>query len=502
MAKNKSKKRKTAFAVVRDSFRRLSFIVGALSIGGALLVGGLFYFVFSLVQEQPPDNWRTGLGLAVGAILLIGIAALGFISAISRRTQEKAKNALTDELGALQQNNHRAQALQEMTDTLSATLNFERVLDVALDVSGIALDELNVPTNKFIGGVFLFEGESHLKLVASRHLGSRNVVNSLRADAGIIAKSLQGTDPVFTHTPTQDSELNKIAGFQKCKTVISIPLRAGFQLFGAMILGTGYKVKFEQEQLDHFTAVANRAVIALQNAQLYQDLETEKRRMVEADEEARKELARNLHDGPTQSIAAIAMQLNFIRSLMLKEPRKAAEELAKVEELAKSTSKDIRSMLFALRPLVLETDGLGAAIETLMAKLRETDRLNIRLIGGENGDLLTEQAQSVVFSIVDEAIGNARKYSKANLIEVRLWKEAGLFVARVQDDGVGFNVPSVMKNYSSRGSLGMVNMRERAERIDGSIKLDSAPGKGTAVTLVVPLDRHGVKVGLNGFGQR
>jgi signal transduction histidine kinase len=185
------------------------------------------------------------------------------------------------------------------------------------------------------------------------------------------------------------------------------------------------------------------------------------------------------------------MRINFIRSLMAKDPRQAFIELKKVEELAKDTSREIRAMLFSLRPLVLETQGLSAAIEMAMNKIRESDGLTLRLVGGEYGDLLSDQAQGVVFYIIEEAMGNARKYSKANLIEVRLWQEDELFVARVQDDGVGFDIQAVNSNYSSRGSLGMVNMRERAERIDGSLKVESAPGKGTMITLVVPLDKHG-----------
>jgi signal transduction histidine kinase len=148
-------------------------------------------------------------------------------------------------------------------------------------------------------------------------------------------------------------------------------------------------------------------------------------------------------------------------------------------------------MLFALRPLVLETHGLSAAIEMAMNKIRESDGLNMRLVGGEYGDLLNDQVQGVVFYIVEEALGNARKYSQASMVEVRLWQEDELFVARIQDDGIGFDIQSVNANYSSRGSLGMVNMRERAERIDGSLKVESAPGRGTTITLVVPLDKHG-----------
>jgi signal transduction histidine kinase len=258
-----------------------------------------------------------------------------------------------------------------------------------------------------------------------------------------------------------------------------------------MVIGLDMAVQFNADHFDLFNSVADQAVIALQNAQLYQNLQAEKQRIIEADEEARKELARDLHDGPTQSIAAIAMRVNFVRSLINKNPEQALGELEKVEELAKQTSREIRGMLFTLRPLVLETQGLGAAVETVMKRIRETENLSLRLVGSEHGDLLNEQAQGVVFSIVEEALGNARKHSKAHTIEVRFWQEDNLFVARVRDDGSGFDTRDVNRDYSLRGSLGMVNMQERAERINGSLRVESAPGQGTMVTLVVPLDKHG-----------
>ncbi|NJN53457.1 MAG: hypothetical protein HC804_01120 [Anaerolineae bacterium] len=153
-------------------------------------------------------------------------------------------------------------------------------------------------------------------------------------------------------------------------------------------------------------------------------------------------------------------------------------------------------MLFTLRPLVLETQGLTAAVETVITRLRESDGMNIKLSGGENGDLLAESAQSVVFSIVEEALGNARKYAEAEQIVVRFWREDNLFVVMIKDNGKGFDVQDVNSDYSSRGSLGMINMRERADRIDGSLKLESALGQGTTVTLVVPLDKHGRRVSM------
>jgi signal transduction histidine kinase len=95
-------------------------------------------------------------------------------------------------------------------------------------------------------------------------------------------------------------------------------------------------------------------------------------------------------------------------------------------------------------------------------------------------------------------LGNAAKHSEAALIQVRLWEEDGLFVARIEDDGKGFDLQAVTENYSSRGSLGMVNMRERAELINGTLRLESEPGRGTAITLIVPLDKAGRRAAPNG----
>ena len=162
----------------------------------------------------------------------------------------------------------------------------------------------------------------------------------------------------------------------------------------------------------------------------------------------------------------------------------------KVEALAKHTSAEIRGMLFTLRPLVLEAQGLGAAVDLLLRRYSEADGVEMRLLGAENGTLLSKQAQVVTFAIIEEALNNARKYAKASLIEVRFWRTGDLFAVAVRDNGVGFDTYDVNRDYSTRGSLGMINMRERAERIDGSLRVESSPDSGTTVTLVVPLDKH------------
>src|SRR5690606_1287600 len=103
--------------------------------------------------------------------------------------------------------------------------------------------------------------------------------------------------------------------------------------------------------------ISTQVTVALQNAALYQNILEEKERIVEVEEDARKKLARDLHDGPTQSVAVIAMRMNHIKRIILDSPQQAIEEAGKVEDLARKTTKEIRHMLFTLRPLILETQG-------------------------------------------------------------------------------------------------------------------------------------------------
>ena len=230
-------------------------------------------------------------------------------------------------------------------------------------------------------------------------------------------------------------------------------------------------------------------MIAIQNARLYQDVVDERERMIEAQEEARKKLARDLHDGPTQSVSAIAMRVNMAQRIMLKDPKAAGEELVRIEELARRTTKEIRHMLFTLRPLVLESQGLVAALQSMADKIKETYSQNVIIAVEEN--ILQDfevGKQGVVFFIVEEAVTNARKHARAEHIWVNLRPfEKEMALLEVRDDGVGFDVAAVNRSYDQRGSLGMVNLRERTELVNGVMNIQSSSGKGTRVQVYIPL---------------
>ena len=144
-------------------------------------------------------------------------------------------------------------------------------------------------------------------------------------------------------------------------------------------------------------------------------------------------------------------------------------------------------MLFTLRPLVLESQGLAAALNQLCQKTLETHGQQVvARVGPDVEPILDSHQQGVIFYIVEEAVGNARKHAEAELISIDIHRRGEVVVVDIADNGVGFDADAVNANYDQRGSLGMVNMRERAELLNGSLSIQSAEGQGAKITVVVP----------------
>jgi signal transduction histidine kinase len=277
---------------------------------------------------------------------------------------------------------------------------------------------------------------------------------------------------------------------QNVKSAVCAPLRAGFDIFGVVLFASPNLNHFNREHAGLLTTFCNQAIIALRNAQLYQDLQAEQRKILEKEAEARHKLARELHDGPTQTISAMAMRLNFVRMMLQKgqDSSKVEAEVGKIEELARKTTQEVRTMLFTLRPVVLETQGLAAALEQYADRLRQTEDINIEVDTDDYDGQLDKEAESVAFAVVEEAVGNAKKHANADHIFMRLQVDGHLFTAEIRDDGEGFDVEAARRRREA-GHLGLLNMAERAELVGGRCSIQSQPGAGTNVRLDIPLRR-------------
>lgn len=476
------------------------FWVGILPIlSGAIyfeILGGLLSAtLMSLVAlgyvyvKMSRDSWLWGGVIALGTLalgLLFGYLSHRLIAHLrSLREAQKKKEEKRQRV-----ENERLRAIYELTGTLNATLSYKRVLESALDLSVRAMhpDADDDFSDKLVSAVMLFVG-NQLVVKSARRFTTADQRLVFAATAGILNETVSEGKSTLTQAVNQDPELSRAIALRSCTAAYCVPLRTGFTVYGVLLFAHPEPDYFTPERQEMLELIGRQSVIAIQNARLYQDLIEEKERMIEVQEEARKKLARDLHDGPTQSVSAIAMRLNLIRMMLKRAPEKVEDELIRTEELAHRTTKEIRHMLFTLRPLVLESQGLRAALESMAEKMQET--FGQKVIVDVDDTIIKNLEmgkQGVIFFIAEEAVNNARKHAKAQLIKIRLrYVDHSIILLEIQDNGIGFDVKSVTQNYESRGSLGMVNLNERTELINGLLHIDSAPNKGTNVQVFIPL---------------
>jgi len=428
----------------------------------------------------------------VVVISTIGLGLLfGFLSRqLINRLRLMREKHLDEEQRRIRMENERWRALYELTSTLTGTLSYKRVLDSVLDLGYTALnpDPDAEKNEKIVSAVLLFKGDQ-LTIGSARRLTSADQRVKLAANEGVLKRVIDEGEAVLTTNVSYDPELGRMTALRNCSAAYCFPLRSGFNVYGALLFAHADPNYFARDRTDLLDMIGRQAVIAIQNARLYQDILEEKERMMEVHEEARKKLARDLHDGPTQSVAAMAMRINLARRMFDKNEKKAKGELVKIEELAHRTTKEIRHMLFTLRPLILESQGLKAALQAMAEKMRETFTQNLVIDVNEKIiENLEMGKQGVIFYIVEEAVNNARKHAAAPNIWVRLKQvDVGLALLEIQDDGVGFDVNTMNNNYENRGSLGMINLRERTELVNGLLNMKSEPGKGTLIQVYIPL---------------
>lgn len=376
----------------------------------------------------------------------------------------------------------------ELASNLSATLNYERVLETILEISRFGFDELGLRVGESVGLVLLYDKDGYLTPASHRNLViHEDETRRIKGRAGILETAFVSAEAIIGGPPSADPELRVFESLKPCKSMICVPLRAGFETYGAVLFASVWPDAYTAEHVELLTIFCNQATIALQNASLYRSLQEERDKIINKEEEARRKLARDLHDGPTQDLAAIAMRLNFARLLVERDTARAKAELARLEDMAHRTVREIRSMLFTLRPVILETEGLVAALNQYADNLRENDGLPVTVDAERFEDCLDTDTQGVVFAIIEEAVNNARKHAQATHIWVRLAVQNDMFLAQVADNGRGFDVEAVESSYGSRGSLGLINLKERAQLVGGNISIESAPGQGTKVTLLVPV---------------
>ncbi len=217
-------------------------------------------------------------------------------------------------------------------------------------------------------------------------------------------------------------------------------------------------------------------------------------RIVQAQEEERRRVAREIHDGPAQALANIVLRTEYCEQLLTRDPARVKSELARLKEMVRSSLQDIRKIIFDLRPMALDDLGLVGGLRRLLGELEERHGLPIEFLFFGRERRLGRTYEVAIFRIIQEALNNVIKHAEASRVVVKLELLSERVVAVVKDDGKGFDLQAV----EARGEhYGLLNMQERAQLLEGELRIKSASGQGTEIIVTIPIEEGEETVGGN-----
>jgi signal transduction histidine kinase len=223
-----------------------------------------------------------------------------------------------------------------------------------------------------------------------------------------------------------------------------------------------------------------------ESAQLAEALHIERERLLRREVEVRTQMARDLHDGPVQQVAVAELNVQYVRRVAERAPEQLPRALDGLRDQLKRATQDLRTVLYELRPLGIEEEGLVVVLHKYIARFYDSDELLIHLDAPTTMRRLPVEAESAVFIIVQEALSNVRKHAAAKDAWIRVRDDGAGLVVELRDNGRGFDVRRTQGTYTQRGSFGLLNMRERAQLIGGTWSVNSQPGQGTTICIRIP----------------
>ncbi len=293
-------------------------------------------------------------------------------------------------------------------------------------------------------------------------------------------------DPLFSRTPVAVPNLSTYlsGGAQGVQirrwldvirghyqAYLAVPLVIKDQMYGT--LGVCYREPqtFSDEEIELAVALGDQAALAIENARL----RTQASQVAVVAE--RERLARELHDSVTQSLYSLTLLAEASHRLVeTGDLGHVREYTGRLGEIAQQALREMRLLVYQLRPLVLKREGLAGALQQRLDAVEKRAGVDARLL--VQGPLeLQAEVEEGLYRIAQEALNNALKHAAPASVTVRIQIEAEEVMLEVGDDGRGFDPQDV----KDKGGMGLVNMRERAERLGGSFTLDSTPGEGTTV---------------------
>jgi len=260
------------------------------------------------------------------------------------------------------------------------------------------------------------------------------------------------------------------------RSIMWVPLVVKQTVIGGIGVAHDEAGKYSEREARLVQTIANQAAIVLENARLYE----------QAHELAvlheRQRLARELHDSVTQSLYSLALMAEAARRLVsVKNVERGTGYLIRIGETAQQVLKEMRLLVYELRPLMLARDGLASALKQRLETVESRAGIETKLTV-EGVDYLPEQVETELYRIAQEALNNSLKHASASSVAVQICTSETGVTLTVRDNGLGFSAEEV----ADKGGLGLASMQERTQRLGGQLEIISEPGQGVAIIANIP----------------
>lgn len=208
-------------------------------------------------------------------------------------------------------------------------------------------------------------------------------------------------------------------------------------------------------------------------------------KILKAQEEERRRVAREIHDGPAQAMANVVFLAEVCEKLIGLDSDRAKRELCELRDQVRGCLTETRKIIFDLRPMTLDDLGLIPTVKRIADMLRERTGIQVHVkISGTHSEHLASHVELGIFRIIQESLHNIEKHSNAAEAQIFMEFQHDYVAVIIEDNGNGFEV---MNNCQQSGSFGLLGMRERVNLLDGELDIHSQKGKGTRISVIVPL---------------
>jgi signal transduction histidine kinase len=361
-----------------------------------------------------------------------------------------------------------SEAVLGLAGELTVEPVLERLVQAARHLVGARYAALGIPDEDGTGfDRFITAGMSD-DLIAQ--------IGPLPRTHGLLAAMLTNPSPYRTDDITADPRFEWWpAAHPRMRSFLGVPLKFKGDIVGAFYL-TDKDGGFDQADEDLMVVLAAHAAMVVEHARLH---EASRERSIS---EERDRLARELHDALTQRLFGLNLTLEAAAATVPSDPEAALATLEQARSLVDSALAELRTLIFELRPPVLEEDGLVGAVRKHAQLLGRAHGLTVTVSATGDGRLAPELERQLL-RVVQEALSNVVRHAGARSADVVVEVGDEVVSLSVDDDGIGFD-PTARAIASRR--LGLTSMRERVAALGGELDVDSAPGKGTRVRARVP----------------